>query len=697
MYGDKFRDPKKYWRQIKVRKPRDREHVTLESFKEHFIQLSTSKCPLEYTVSNTYKTKVDILDANFTIDEMERAIKHLKNNKAAGDDYVLSEFIRYAKHNLKYVLLDIFNKLYSTSYYPEQWTTGLIVPIYKKGKKSVPGNYRGITLTSTMSKLFTYMLNQRMLRWSEEYGISTQSQFAYKPGFSTIDAVFVLQNVVAQNMVSSVVFCAFIDFSKAFDTIERNILYQKLVSCGLSLKMLQMIMNMYSKLKSKVKTTKGITEAFPLNVGVMQGECLSPSLFSLYINDIVKCMDNIAAMGVSLSDSKITVLKYADDLVLLSTTSDGLQQGLNELKLFCVENMLTVNTEKSKVMCFTKKALNQTPTLRYGSNVLDWVDDFKYLGVTFSKNNTFVNGLELLCEQARKAQVVLDLHVLKHKTLSVKYILELFDTLVKPILLYGSEVYGINNYKAIDTFYLRYIKHLLNVKPSTNTCMVYAEVGRYPLSIDIRLNMIKQWIKIINSDKEKLIWISYNSMRNSSNSKPGWWTSNIKHLLYSTGFGYVWEQQMVYDDKMFLNQFRERCNDMHIQSCLSDIDKNSRCRLYKHIKGVYEMEQYLQRSYHRDLRQCLTKIRLSSHKFLVERGRWSKPIIEYKQRKCTLCDEQDIEDEYHILMKCPYFKSLRQKYVKKCYYCKPSMFKFQRLMTTQNKRDLYRLMIFIKV
>ena len=84
-----------------------------------------------------------------------------------------------------------------------------------------------------------------------------------------------------------------------------------------------------------------------------------------------------------------------------------------------------------------------------------------------------------------------------------------------------------------------------------------------------------------------------------------------------------------------------------------------------------------------------------SHKFLVERGRWVKPKINYHERLCTLCDENDIEDEYHILTKCNCFVNLREKYISKMYYNRPSMYKFQKLMNT-TARELYRLMFFIK-
>ncbi len=701
LYQDKHTDPKSFWKQIKGPKQKSqREYVSLPLFMEHFSSLSKSRCTQGVDGTHLYFNYVPVLDEAFSVHEIDAAIKHLKNGKASGDDNIRSEFLSCAKDKIKVVIANLFNKLYGSAYFPEQWSTGVIVPIHKKGNKSDPGNYRGITLTSSMSKLLTYALNQRLLKWSAQCNVSSQSQFAYKPGYSTTDAIYVLHSALAQTMTHSKVFCAFIDFSKAFDRIERNILYQKLIRCGISSKMLYMIKNMYSKIKSRVKTTEGSTDTFPLESGVMQGECLSPSLFSLYINDIVMCIDNTDGMGVVLSGTKVSVLKYADDLVLLSTSASGLQHGLNELRDFCNVNMLTVNTEKSKVMCFARKRPSTIQTLYYDDNILERVDDFKYLGVTFSKTNTFTNGIEVLCQQARRAKTVVDLHTLKHKTLSVKHILDLFDTLVKPILLYGCEVYGANcNYKALETFHLCFLKSSLNVKQSTNSCMVYAETGRFPLSIDVNVNMVKFWLKIISSPTNRLIWITYSSMINGTvhTNKVNCWTRQIKQLLCTTGFGYVWEEQAVYNEKLFLKLFEVRCKDMFRQKCLSEIESSNRCRLYANIKCSHEMEPYLLHNYRRDIRSNLTKIRLSSHKFLVERGRWQKPKMEYTQRICTLCDSSDIEDEYHILMTCSHYIELRHKYIKQYYYRRPSMLKFKYLLNTTNKRDRFRLMVYIKL
>ena len=112
---------------------------------------------------------------------------------------------------------------------------------------------------------------------------------------------------------------------------------------------------MYSKTSSKVRTASRMSNPFNLESGVMQGECLSPSFFALHINEIESKMNEILSMGLMFGVRKMSVLKYADDLVLCAKTSEGLQAGLNALYEFCTTNSLTVNTEKSKVMYVSSK------------------------------------------------------------------------------------------------------------------------------------------------------------------------------------------------------------------------------------------------------------------------------------------------------------------------------------------------------
>ena len=120
---------------------------------------------------------------------------------------------------------------------------------------------------------------------------------------------------------------------------------------------------------------------------------------------------------------------------------------------------------------------------------------------------------------------------------------------------------------------------------STNTSMIYAETGRYPLTIDIKVSMVKQWIKIIHSSEDRLIWQVYNSMKESPTTvnKRNNWAMQIKDMLCTSGFRFIWKQQAVSNKERFLSCFKTRCRDMYMQQCFSDTNSGSRCRLYRHI------------------------------------------------------------------------------------------------------------------
>ena len=170
------------------------------------------------------------------------------------------------------------------------------------------------------------------------------------------------------------------------------------------------------------------------------------------------------------------------------------------------------------------------------------------------------------------------------------------------------------------------------------------------------------------------------------------WLTHIEKILCTNGFPYVWENQGVVNEKQFLCLFELHSKDIFIQECLSDISLSPGCRMYKEIKPTFGDEIYLEMNINTRLRSCLTKLRLSSHNYLVERGRWLKPKLPYIDRKCTLCNIPDIQDEYHVNLCCVYFKELRRKYIKPYYYKRHSMNKFVELMKTRNKREIYRIM-----
>ena len=157
------------------------------------------------------------------------------------------------------------------------------------------------------------------------------------------------------------------------------------------------------------------------------------------------------------------------------------------------------------------------PVIHYNNIPLGWVDSFRYLGVNIHKTNNLSKGLKLTCYQAKKAQSTLDMHISSHPTVSLNHILKLFDCLIKPVLTYGSAVWGSGNIAEIEKCHLQFMKQALKVTITTNSCAVYAETERFPLCVFINMCMIKHWLKIFNMSVKQLVQ-SCSLQRNVSTS-----------------------------------------------------------------------------------------------------------------------------------------------------------------------------------
>ena len=170
------------------------------------------------------------LDNPITEQEVRQAIKNLKPWKASGLDNICAEFLKYAENFVVPFLTKLFNKLYDTSYFPLDWCKSVIIPLFKKGEDSNPDNYRGISLLSIVSKVFTAILNKRLYAWAENEEKISKEQAGFRKGYSTIDHIFTLITMVKSKLDSrrgGKVYVAFIDYKKAFDTVDRDKLYEK--------------------------------------------------------------------------------------------------------------------------------------------------------------------------------------------------------------------------------------------------------------------------------------------------------------------------------------------------------------------------------------------------------------------------------------------------------------------------------------
>ena len=161
------------------------------------------------------------------------------------------------------ILKKLFNHILKTGLYPEEWSKGIAIPLYKKGDGSDAGNYRPITLISHLEKLFTSVLNRRLLKWCEANNCLTDAQFGFRPGHGTCDAIFALQSLISEYLYKKKkLYCCFVDYQKAFDSVDHVQLWLRLVKLGITGKLLYAIKSMYQQIKSCVRRFNDETSDF---------------------------------------------------------------------------------------------------------------------------------------------------------------------------------------------------------------------------------------------------------------------------------------------------------------------------------------------------------------------------------------------------------------------------------------------------
>ena len=254
-----------------------------------------------------------------------------------------------------------------------------------------------------------------------------------------------------------------------------------MIESGIRGKILNVIQSIYKSIKSRVKFNNYDSCECVSHIGVRQGKCLSPFLFSMYINDLEKELIQKCAEGIDIGMLKLYLLLYADDIVIFSNTSEGLQKGLDILGDYCQKWKLTVNIDKTKVMVFRKGGiLPRNLSFTFQGNMIEIVDKFVYLGISFS-TGSFTETHKTLSGQALKAIFKLKQYLYKFTDISPKHTFELFDKLITPILTYGGEIWRFSKPVQQERVHLQFCKKLLGVKRSSQNDFVYRELGRAPL------------------------------------------------------------------------------------------------------------------------------------------------------------------------------------------------------------------------
>ena len=294
---ESIKDPNKMWRCIKGKSCSSNSIIAGKDWQQHFsallnVNYKSNDAEFEAMVreyvdvhnENCHTCELggdEMLNGSITGEEIKKSIMSMKNSKAPGKDGIVIECFKMSMEFIIPKLSILFNKILYLGKFPNQCGLALICPLHKKGSPNVPSNYRGISLLNVMGKIFTKVLNNRLVMWGNVHSKFYEEQAGFREKYCTVDQIFVLNSVVQKYLSrpKGRFYCAFVDFSTAFDCIQHNLLFYALVKKGVHGNFIKVIQSMYKSLKSCVKTPQGLTEVFGCSTGTRQG-CILSLLFS---------------------------------------------------------------------------------------------------------------------------------------------------------------------------------------------------------------------------------------------------------------------------------------------------------------------------------------------------------------------------------------------------------------------------------
>uniref|UniRef100_A0A8C6KR66 Reverse transcriptase domain-containing protein n=1 Tax=Nothobranchius furzeri TaxID=105023 RepID=A0A8C6KR66_NOTFU len=363
--------------------------------------------------------------------EVPEVVKQLHSGRAPGADEIRPGYLKAMVVVGLSWLTCLCNIAWSSGAVPVEWQTGVVVPIFKKGDLRVCSNYRGITLLSLPGKVYSKVLERRVRSIVESQ--IEEKQCGFRPGRGTVDQLYTLARVRegAWEFAQSINMC-FVDLEKAYDRVPRGTLWGTLQEYGVGGFLLRVIQSLYQRSVSLVRIAGSMSDLFLVRVGLRQGCPLSPVLFITFMHRISRHSRGVEC--VEFGGRRILSLLFADDVVLLASSSSDLQVLLGRFAAECEAAGMRISTSKSETMVLDRKRV--VCQLRVGREVLPQVEEFKYLGVLFTSEGRRDQEIDRRIGSASAVMRTLSRSVVVKRELSQKARLSIYRSIYVPILTY---------------------------------------------------------------------------------------------------------------------------------------------------------------------------------------------------------------------------------------------------------------------
>lgn len=467
-----------------------------------------------------YKPKNNkVLNANFTINELIKAIKKSKNT-APGEDKLPYCVYKQLPKGCLLAILRLFNLIWKHGTLPSSWTHSIIVPFPKPGKDPhLPSSYRPIALTSTMCKLMERLLVNRLTWYCEKYTIFNKFQAGFRKNRSTMDHILYLHQDINNSLCTKgKALSVFLDIEKTYDMVWKEGLLFKLDGMGIDIQMFNWIKNFLSNRTLKVRVGDSFSDTFVVENGTPQGSVVSPILFIIMINDITV-----------FKDPNIRFSLYADDLAIwkcgnMGNLAKSIQNALDEITTWCSKWGFKMSVVKSVVVPFSRSS--ERISISLNNNFLAVKTEFKFLGVVFDSSLSWRKHIEYIYNKCLKCVSGSSWGASK------EILVILYKTLIRSVLDYGAIVYDSaspSSLEKLDKIQNTCLRLACGASKFTQIAALEVDCGVEPLFLRRQSLQIKQ--------VSRMIYSSYpiNFQEKGWQYYYGLFKGNNKHILDKIG------------------------------------------------------------------------------------------------------------------------------------------------------------------
>ena len=412
-------------------------------FNEYFVKIGpqlAKKIPKNVNITYERYLNGNYVESMFiepvTEYELQIEINNLSETKSAGHDDISAKMIKIISEEIIKPLTYIYNLSFETGKILNFLKIALVTPIFKAKENNLFENYRPISVLTCFSKLLEKLMHKRLINYVEKHRILSEHQFGFRKNRSTEHAILELTDKISKAIdEGKYTVGIFLDLSKAFDTVNHEILIKKLQHYGIRGIGLQWFINYLQERAQMVKYKQHRSTEMSVRTGVPQGSIIGPLLFQIYINDIENC-------------SKIlSFVLYPDDTnafysnSCLKTLASTIQNEMNEVVQWLNANKLSINASKTKFVIFKSKnkSQHQEIIVKINNDIVEQVPCVKFLGVLIDQELTWKNHISSVLKNIIKsAGLIAKLRHFTNKNTSKL----IYYALVYPYLTYGNLVWG---------------------------------------------------------------------------------------------------------------------------------------------------------------------------------------------------------------------------------------------------------------